>query len=128
MKAKINRGMKIYNAYFHIFSTLLFCNLNIGWRVKIRKPAIPEKNKKTNIITSNSSAKNKSTAKGTSPKGIEVIVYEPILKNTLFFGSKVYEDLNDFKNKSSIILANRITEELKDVRPKVFTRDLFQTD
>ena len=60
-------------------------------------------------------------------RGIEVIVYEPILQNALYFGSKVYSDLNIFKEKSSIIIANRITEELKDVQTKVFTRDLFQT-
>jgi len=58
-------------------------------------------------------------------KGIKVIVYEPSLDLSLFFGSKVITDLVNFKNQSDIILANRYSEDLNDVSDKVFSRDLF---
>ena len=61
-------------------------------------------------------------------KGINVIVYEPLIKEDTFFGSKVYKDIDDFKNVSSLILANRISHEIEDVLPKVITRDLFKVD
>jgi UDPglucose 6-dehydrogenase len=61
-------------------------------------------------------------------KGIEVIVYEPVLTNNFFFRSKVYQDLTAFKADAEIILANRITDEINDVREKVYTRDLFGQD
>ena len=61
-------------------------------------------------------------------KGIEVIVYEPNLTERYFFNSRVIEDLEAFKAQSDIIIANRLTSEIKDVGEKVFTRDLFGTD
>lgn len=61
-------------------------------------------------------------------KGIEVIIYEPILNDEAFFNSKVIKNLNKFKEISDIIVANRITDEIKDVESKVYTRDLFETD
>ncbi|WP_130805796.1 nucleotide sugar dehydrogenase [Senegalia massiliensis] len=61
-------------------------------------------------------------------KGIEVIVYEPVLKENEFYGSKVVRDLDEFKKKSDIIVTNRMFDELENVREKVYTRDLFGRD
>ena len=61
-------------------------------------------------------------------KGIEVIVYEPVLEEEQFFGSRVIKDLDQFKDISDIIVANRLEESLLDVEQKVFTRDIFNSD
>src|SRR3989339_929684 len=61
-------------------------------------------------------------------KGIEVIVYEPVLKEAAFYHSRVVNDLESFKRESDVIIANRITPALDDVRDKVFSRDLFGSD
>ncbi len=61
-------------------------------------------------------------------KGIPCIVYEPTLKEDNFFRSEVVNDLDDFKERSDVIVANRWNDLLEDVREKVFTRDLFSRD
>jgi UDPglucose 6-dehydrogenase len=60
-------------------------------------------------------------------KGIEVIIYEPLLEKE-FFNSKVINDLKKFKKLSDIIVTNRMTDEIKDVEKKIYTRDLFNSD
>ena len=61
-------------------------------------------------------------------KGIQVVVYEPAYKEDEFFHSKVIKNLDEFKKDCDLILANRITEEIVDVKDKVYTRDLFRND
>ncbi|APB31736.1 nucleotide sugar dehydrogenase [Vagococcus teuberi] len=61
-------------------------------------------------------------------KGIEVIVYEPTLKEDTFFNSKVYTDLDEFKKVSEVIVTNRIEKELADSLDKIYTRDIFNQD
>ena len=61
-------------------------------------------------------------------RGIEVIVYEPILKEKKFFNSKIINELSEFKNLSDLIVTNRMSPEIEDVIDKIYTRDLFNED
>ncbi|HAF29348.1 MAG TPA: UDP-glucose 6-dehydrogenase [Bacteroidales bacterium] len=61
-------------------------------------------------------------------KGIEVVIYEPVLKENEFYHSRVIKDLDEFKRISSVIVSNRLSPELEDVRDKVYTRDLYTRD
>ena len=61
-------------------------------------------------------------------KGIEVVVYEPTMKEDMFFNSKVIKDINEFKEKCDVIIANRWNDELKGAEDKIYTRDLFFRD
>lgn len=61
-------------------------------------------------------------------KGIEVVVYEPVLNEDTFFNSRVIKDLSEFKKISDVIVANRLSDILKDVEDKVYTKDIFNSD
>lgn len=61
-------------------------------------------------------------------KGIEVVVYEPTLEEDNFFNSRVINDIEEFKSVSDVIVVNRVNEELKDVKEKIYTRDLYKRD
>ena len=61
-------------------------------------------------------------------KGVEIVVYEPALKEEFFFGSRVERNLQKFKNECELIISSRKSEELSDVEEKVYTRDLFTVD
>ena len=61
-------------------------------------------------------------------KGVDVIVYEPALNESTFFGSRVVNDLGQFKQEADVIVANRMTDDLNDVTDKIYSRDLFGND
>jgi len=61
-------------------------------------------------------------------KGIEVVVYEPVLEEDSFFNSRVIKDLEEFKSMSDVIVANRLEDNILDVKEKVYTRDIFNSD
>ena len=57
-----------------------------------------------------------------------VVIYEPTLKEDVLYGHKVIRDLDEFKKMSTVVVANRLEEELKDIKDKVYTRDIFSRD
>jgi UDPglucose 6-dehydrogenase len=61
-------------------------------------------------------------------KGIEVVVYEPVLQEDNFFNSRVIKDIDEFKSISDVIVANRLEDKIIDVKDKVYTRDIFNSD
>ena len=61
-------------------------------------------------------------------KGVDVVIYEPTIKTDSFEGYKVVQDLDEFKNTSDVIIANRYNEELADELDKLYTRDIFARD
>ena len=64
-------------------------------------------------------------------KGIEVVIYEPVLTEegeSEFFHSKIIDNLEEFKQTCDVIVANRMVDELEDVKDKIYTRDLFNSD
>ncbi len=61
-------------------------------------------------------------------KGVEVVVYEPVLEEEAFFHSRVIDDPDEFKKVSDVIVANRVTDDIFDVKEKIYTRDIFGSD
>ena len=61
-------------------------------------------------------------------KGIEVVIYEPTLKEEVFYNSRVINNLEEFKNISDVIVSNRVSDELKDIQDKIYSRDLYNRD
>ena len=61
-------------------------------------------------------------------KGIEVVVYEPVMQEKAFFSSKIINNIDAFKQQSDVIVANRMTKDILDVANKVYTRDIYGND
>ncbi|MGL5052213.1 MAG: UDP binding domain-containing protein [Cetobacterium sp.] len=61
-------------------------------------------------------------------KGVEVVIYEPVLYDETFYNSRVIKSLEEFKSLSDVIVSNRLGDELSSVRDKVYTRDLYGRD
>ena len=61
-------------------------------------------------------------------KGVEVVLYEPLLEEAKFFNSEVIHNFDEFKSRCDVIIANRMVDELNKVKNKVFTRDLYGSD
>ena len=61
-------------------------------------------------------------------KGVKILIYEPVLQASEFEGSEVVDTLEELKGKSDIIVANRLSSELLDIKEKVYTRDIFNSD
>jgi UDPglucose 6-dehydrogenase len=61
-------------------------------------------------------------------RGVEVVVYEPVLKTPTFFNSRVIADLAEFKHSCDVVVANRLTDEISDILGKIYTRDLYSKD
>ncbi len=61
-------------------------------------------------------------------KGIEVVIYEPVYEEKEFFNSRVLDDLEEFKKISDVIVANRLSDDIRDVEDRVYTRDIFNSD
>ena len=61
-------------------------------------------------------------------KGIELIIYEPLIKEKIFLGSKLVNDFNTFIKNSDLILTNRMSKELENLDKMIFTRDIYQSD
>ncbi|MGL5056026.1 MAG: UDP binding domain-containing protein [Fusobacteriaceae bacterium] len=61
-------------------------------------------------------------------KGVEVVIYEPVLEDSTFYNSRVIKSLEEFKSLSDVIVSNRLEDELSSVRDKVYTRDLYGRD
>ena len=60
--------------------------------------------------------------------GVEIVIYEPTIKNTIWNGMKIIGNLGEFKQCSDIIITNRYSKELRDVKDKVYTRDIYGRD
>ncbi|MFA5461396.1 MAG: nucleotide sugar dehydrogenase [Sulfurimonas sp.] len=61
-------------------------------------------------------------------KGVEVVIYEPVLEESEFFNSRVIKDLDEFKKISDVVVANRLSDNIMDIKDKVYTRDIFNSD